>query len=89
MAAFIDEVINIHQINTFVLYATIENVASVADIPNSFNKKLKELAHVLMARVFHVFSILVMMLQVSLSVWSQNILSHHFLFGSDPPSPVS
>ena len=34
MAAFIDEAMNIIHINTFVLYACIENVALVADIPN-------------------------------------------------------
>ena len=38
MAAFIDEVKNIHHFNTFALYASIENVALIADIPNFFRK---------------------------------------------------
>ena len=38
LAAFIDEVMNIHNINTFVLSASIVNVALVADIPNFFRK---------------------------------------------------
>ena len=38
MAAFIDEVINIHHTNTFVLYAFIDSVALVADIHNFFRK---------------------------------------------------
>ena len=36
MAALIDEVVNIPNINTIVLYASIENDALVADIPNFF-----------------------------------------------------
>ena len=35
------------------------------------------------------FSILVMTQQVFLTFWSSKIFSHHFLFGFDPPAPVS
>ena len=38
MAAFIDEDMNILQINTRVLYACIENVEYPADMPNNFCK---------------------------------------------------
>ena len=38
MAAFIDEAGNVHHFNTFVVCASIENVALVADIPNFFSK---------------------------------------------------
>ena len=41
MAAFIDGVINILHIDTFVLHASIENVALVAGIPNFFRKHWK------------------------------------------------
>ena len=50
---------------------------------------LKVPAHVLMVRVFRVSQFWVMTQQVSLSWWSLNILSRHFLFGFDPPAPVS
>ena len=36
MAAFIDEDMNILHLNTFVLYACIENVALLDDIPYLF-----------------------------------------------------
>ena len=45
---------SILHIITFVLYACIENVASLADIPNLFCRNWKDLAHVLMLLVFHV-----------------------------------
>ena len=38
MAAFIDDAMNFHHINTFVLCAPIENEASIADLPNFFCK---------------------------------------------------
>ena len=41
MAAFIDEAKNILLINTFVLYASTENVALIADIPDFFSKHWK------------------------------------------------
>ena len=53
MPAHIDEAKNILHVNTVVLYASIENVALIADIPNLL-QKLKDLAHVSMVRVFHV-----------------------------------
>ena len=50
MAAFTDVDMNILHINTFVLYACIGKVASLADISLSLLQKLKDLAHVLMVR---------------------------------------
>ena len=41
MVAFIDEEMNIHHINTFVLNVSIENVAYPAVIPNNFSRKWK------------------------------------------------
>ena len=43
MAAFIDEVMNIPNINTFVWYDSIENVALVADNTKLFRKNSKVL----------------------------------------------
>ena len=64
-----------NQINTFVLSAVGCRHSQL------LLRKLKDLAHVPTLRVFHVFSILVVTLQVSLSLWSWNIYSHHFLIG--------
>ena len=109
MAALIDEVVNIHHINTFVLFASIENDALVADIPNFFciNWKILSMYLWFVCSMFFnsgdeagsdlcnddscipCFSILVLKLQVSLSPWSPNIFSHHFLFGFDSPAPIA
>ena len=84
VAALIDEAKNIHLVNTLVLYASIENVALIADIPN-FSKLWKILS---MYRWF-VYSMFlnsgVRMLQVSLCQEG----SLHSVFGFDPSAPVS
>ena len=75
---FIDEVMNIPYVNTFVLYASIENVEFVAVFPNFFANTEK---YFLCGSCFFCHSILVLKLQVSLNSWSQNVISHHFLIG--------
>ena len=44
MAAFMDEAKNNHHVKTVVLYASIENVSLIADIPNFFSKISKILS---------------------------------------------
>ena len=53
------------------------------DLPTSFVKTVI-FGHVLMVRKFHLFSILVMKMQVSLCIWSKKMLSHQFVFGISP-----
>ena len=55
MPAFTDDDMNILHISTSVLHASIENGACVAHISNQFLlQTLRDLAHVLMVRIFHV-----------------------------------
>ena len=88
MAAFIDEVINIPHINTFVLYASTENVAFGCGHSQLLPQTLK-IWLMKNDSCNPCFSTLVTMQQVSLSLLRSNISSLHFLFGFDPLAPVS
>ena len=78
MVAFIDDAMNIHHIDTFVLYASPENVASSEDLPNFFCECIDD------SRI-SCSPILVMMHQVSLC-WRS---SPHFLLGCGLSGQVS
>ena len=81
MAAFIDEDMNILHVNTFVLYACIEKIESLADILNFFFHELKNLGISCSDTL-----VLTHLTQVSLCNWSYNNISHHGVFGVAPPT---
>ena len=87
MAAFIDEVTSILQINIYVLYAWIENVASLADIPNLLF--LREIKKILPMYWWFVHSMFLNSGDDAASLlvplkW--DVFSHHCVFGVDPPA---